>query len=148
MKSHFKAVARSLAGLVFGISVMSVASAVIPEPPNPLATANLSFDQRLEQMKQTDAALLKATPEERKAYWQKMKAQMKAMTPEDRKMLHQKMKVDWKAMTPEQKEAMKAERKAYFDALTPDEQAAMRAHKARWENMNPDQKKHWDKEAS
>jgi len=32
--------------------------------------------------------------------------------------------------------------------LTPDEQAAMRAHKARWENMNPDQKKHWDKEAS
>ena len=43
-------------GLLFGISVFSLAGAAIPEPPNPLANINLTFDQRLEQMKQTDAA--------------------------------------------------------------------------------------------
>ena len=58
-------------GLLFGISVFSLAGAAIPEPPNPLANINLTFDQRLEQMKQTHAALLMATPEERKEYWYK-----------------------------------------------------------------------------
>ena len=77
-------------GLLFGISIASLASAAIPEPPNPLANINLTFDQRLEQMKQTDATLLKATPEERKEYWHKMRDQMKALSPEDRKLVHEK----------------------------------------------------------
>ena len=45
-------------GLLFGISIASLASAAIPQPPNPLTNINLTFDQRLEQMKQTDAILV------------------------------------------------------------------------------------------
>jgi len=137
-----------LVGLLFGISVFSLAGAAIPEPPNPLANINLTFDQRLEQMKQTDAALLKATPEERKEYWHKMRDQMKALSPEDRKLVHEKMKAQWQSITPEQKEKMKAERKAFFDGLTPEEQAEMMARKAKWENMSPEEKQKWHKQSS
>ena len=105
-------------GLLFGISVFSLAGAAIPEPPNPLANINLTFDQRLEQMKQTDAALLKATPEERKEYWHKMRDQMKA------------------------------ERKAFFDGLTPEEQADMKARRDKWENMTPEERQKWLKQPS
>ncbi|MBT8535746.1 DUF3106 domain-containing protein [Polynucleobacter paneuropaeus] len=135
-------------GLLFGISIFSLAGAAIPEPPNPLANSNLTFDQRLEQMKQTDAALLKATPEEPKEYWHKMRDQMKALSPEDRKLVHEKMKAQWQSITPEQKERMKAERKAFFDGLTPEEQAEMRARKAKWENMSPEEKQKWHKQSS
>jgi len=135
-------------GLLFGISVFSLVGAVIPEPPNPLANINLTFDQRLEQMKQTDAALLKATPAERKEYWHKMRDQMKALSPEDRKLVHEKMRAQWQSITPEQKEKMKAERKAFFDGLTPEEQAEMRARKSKWENMSPEEKQKWHKQSS
>ena len=101
-----------VSGLLLGISVFSLAGAAIPELPNPLANINLTFDQRLEQMKQTDAALLKATPEERKEYWHKMRDQMKALSPEDRKL------------------------------------AEMKARKAKWENMSPEEKQKWHKQAS
>ena len=147
MHTNFKVAMKFIAGLLFGFSLMTGANALIPEPPHHLSTANMPFDQRLEQMKQTDAVLLQATPQERKAYWEKMKAQRHAMSPEDRKVMHEKMKANWRVMTPEQKQAIKAERKAYFNGLTPDEQAAIRARKARWENMNPEEKKNWNKAA-
>jgi Skp family chaperone for outer membrane proteins len=135
-------------GLLFGISAFSLAGAAIPEPPSPLANINLTFDQRLEQMKQTDSALLKATPEERKEYWHKMRDQMKALSPEDRKLVHEKMKAQWQSITPEQKERMKAERKTFFDGLTPEEQAEMKARKAKWENMSPEERQKWHKQSS
>ena len=55
-------------GFLVGLGVCLSAGATIPEPPNPLNNLNLTFDQRLEQRKQIDEQLLKATPEERKAY--------------------------------------------------------------------------------
>ena len=139
---------KSLVGLVLGFGIIFSAGAVVPEPPNPLINANLTFDQRLEQMKQTDAALLKATPEERKAYWHKMREQMKVLSPEDRKLVHEKMKAQWQSITPEQKERMKAERKAFFDALPADEQAEIKARRAKWENMTPEQRQNWHKQSS
>jgi hypothetical protein len=120
-------------GVLCSVSVISLAGAAIPEPPNPLANINLTFDQRFEQMKQIDAALLKATPEERKAYWHQRRDQMKAQ---------------WQSITPEQKEKMKAERKAFFDGLTPEEQAEMKARRAKWENMSPEEKQKWFKQPS
>ena len=144
----FMDIKKLVAGLMFSTSMVSFAMAAIPEPPNPLLMANLTFDQRFEQMKQTDDALLKASPEERKAYWHKMRDQMNALSPEDRKLMHEKMKAQWQSITPEQKEKMKAERKAFFDGLTPEEQAEMRARKAKWENMSPEEKQKWHKQAS
>ena len=129
-----------LVGLLLSISAISLAGAAIPEPPNPLANINLSFDQRLEQMRQIDAALLKATPEERKAYWHQRRDQMRALSPEDRKLVQEKMKAQWQSITPEQKEKMKAERKAFFDGLTPEEQAEMKARRAKWDHMSPEEK--------
>ena len=133
-------------GALFSATVISFAGAAIPEPPNPLANINLTFDQRLEQMKQIDAALLKATPEERKVYWHQRRDQMKALSPEDRKLVQEKMKAQWQSITPEQKEKMKAERKAFFDGLTPEEQAEMKARRAKWENMSPEEKQKWFKQ--
>ena len=134
--------------LLFGLSVFSLAVAAIPEPPNPLANINLTFDQRLEQMRQTDSALLQATPAERKEYWHKMRAQMMALGPEDRKLVHEKMRAQWQSITPEQNERMKAERRAFFDGLTPEEQAEMQARKVKWENMSPEEKQTWQKQSS
>ncbi|MBU3618522.1 DUF3106 domain-containing protein [Polynucleobacter sp. JS-Fieb-80-E5] len=133
-------------GALFSIFVISLAGAAIPEPPNPLTNINLTFDQRLEQIKQIDAALLKATPEERKAYWHQTRDQMKALSPEDRKLVQEKMKAQWQSITPEQKEKMKAERKAFFDGLTPEEQAEMKARRVKWENMSPEEKQKWFKQ--
>ena len=135
-------------GLLLNVSVISLAGAAIPEPPNPLANINLSFDQRFEQMKQIDAALLKATPEERKAYWHQRRDQMKVLSPEDRQLLQIKMKAQWQSITPEQKEKMKAERKAFFDGLTPEEQADMKARRDKWENMTPEERQKWLKQPS
>ena len=133
-------------GLLLNVSLISLAGAAIPEPPNPLANINLTFDQRFEQMKQIDAALLKATPEERKVYWHQRRDQMKTLSPEDRKLVQEKMKSQWQSTTPEQKEKMKAERKAFFDGLTPEEQAEMKARRAKWENMSPEEKQKWFKQ--
>ncbi len=135
-------------GLLLNVSLISLAGAAIPEPPNPLANINLSFDQRFEQMKQIDAALLKATPEERKAYWHQRRDQMKVLSPEDRQLLQIKMKAQWQSITPEQKEKMKAERKAFFDGLTPEEQADMKARRDKWENMTPEERQKWLKQPS
>jgi len=134
--------------LLFGVAVVSLARAAIPEPPSPLQNINLTFDQRLMQMRQTHAALLNATPEERKEYWFKRRDQIKALSPEDRKLIHENMKVQWQSFTPEQKEKMKAERKAFFDALTPEEQAEIKVRKTRWENMSSEEKKKWHKQSS
>ena len=135
-------------GLLLNVSLISLAGAAIPEPPNPLANINLSFDQRFEQMKQIDAALLKATPEERKAYWHQRRDQMKVLSPEDRQLLQIKIKAQWQSITPEQKEKMKAERKAFFDGLTPEEQADMKARRDKWENMTPEERQKWLKQPS
>ncbi len=137
-----------VAGLLFGIAVFSLAGAAIPEPPNPSVSINLTFDQRLEQMRQIHAALLAGTPEERKAYWHKSRDQMKALSPEDRQLIREKMKAQWESSTPEQKEKMKAERKAFYDGLTPAEQAEMKARRAQWENMSPEDKQKWFKQPS
>ena len=134
-----------IVSLLFGVVMISSASAAIPEPPNPLLNINLTFDQRLMQMRQTHAALLKATPEERKEYWYKWRDQIKALSPEDRNLLHENMKAQWQSFTPEQKEKMKAERKAFFDGLTPEEQAEIKARKTRWENMSSEEKQKWHK---
>jgi Protein of unknown function (DUF3106) len=134
--------------LLLSISEISLAGAAMPELPNPLASINLSFDQRFEQMKKIDAALLKASPEERKAYWLQKRDQMKALSPEDRKLLQESMKAQWQSMTPEQKEKMKTERKAFFDGLTPEEQAEIKARRDKWENMTPEDKQKWFKQSS
>jgi len=76
--------------LILGFSMVSLAGAAIPEPPNPMVNINLTFEQRLEKMKEIDAALLKATPEERKTYWHKMREQMNALSSEDRKLIQEK----------------------------------------------------------
>lgn len=137
-----------LIGLLLGLGICVSAGATIPEPPNPLNNLHLTFDQRLEQRRQIDEQLLKATPEERKAYWHAMRDQMKALSADQRKLIYDQMKAQWQSMTSEQKEKMKAERKAFFDGLTPDEQAEIRARRAKWENMNPERKQLWNKQSS
>ncbi len=137
-----------LLGLLLEVLLISVAGAAIPEPPNPLANANLTFDQRLDQMKRIDAELLQATPDERKAYWHKVQDQMKALSPEDRKLVRQKMRTQWQSMTPEQKEKMRAEKKAFFDGLTPEERAEIKSRKIKREDMNHKEKHKWHKESS
>jgi hypothetical protein len=134
--------------LLFGVLVFSLAGAAIPEPPNPLANINLTFDKRLEKMEQNFVTLVKTGPEERKEYWHKMRDQMKALSPEDRKLVHEKMKAQWQSITPEQKEKMKAQRKAFFDGLTPEEQTELKKRKSKWENMSPEDKQKWHKQSS
>ena len=137
-----------IASLLFSVAMVSFASAAIPEPPSPLLNINLTFDQRLMQMRQTHAALLKATPEERKEYWFKWRDQIKALSPEDRKLVDENIKAQWQSFTPEQKEKIKAERKAFFDGLTPEEQAEIKARKTRWKNMSSEEKQKWLKQPS
>ncbi len=111
------------AGLVFGLTVMATSQAEMPAPPNIMATANMTFDQRLNQMHQLSLALLKATPEERKKYWMQIQAQVKALSPKDQQWLAAKLAANSKAMTPAQVKALNAEQAAYFNALTPEEKA-------------------------
>jgi len=123
MNSKLKIAVKMSAGLIFGLTVMATSQAEMVVPPNIMATANMTFDQRLNQMHQLSIALLKATPGERKEYWMQIQAQVNALSPKDQQWLAAKLAANSKAMTPAQVKALNAEQAAYYNALTPEEQA-------------------------
>ena len=56
--------------------------AALPDPVDPRAVAQMSMEERLEQSRQLRDAMAKATPEERKAYREKLRAKMDTLSPE------------------------------------------------------------------
>lgn len=122
MNSKFKATANMAMGLLFGLSLATTTQAEMIAPPNLMASANMSFDQRLAEMHKISLALSKATPEERNNYALQIGAQIKAMSPKDQELLAAKLTANSKAMTPQQLKALKAEQGAYFKSLPADQQ--------------------------
>lgn len=130
-KTTARAIAKIATGLVFGISVTSVAHAEVPKPANPMTIVSLPFDQRLAQIKERHAMLLKLTPQERQAYRQQRAKMRAAMSPAEKQAIRDKVKANQAAMTPEQKAALKAENAAFINALPADEQANIKAAKTK-----------------
>lgn len=117
---------------------------------------------------ETYEKIQKMKPEDRRAFFEKRRAEYKNMTPEQRQALREKrkawfnslppekqqqlkdrrakhrdeMKERWKNMTPEQKAEMKKKREERFNALPPEEQAKI---KARHEERKQERKEHWEK---
>ena len=132
MHTLSKKVAKIISGLVFGIFIASVAHAqVVPEPVHPMKMVNMPFDQRLSQIKERHAMLLKSTPQQRQAYHQKQDSMLAAMSPADKEALRNKIKANRAAMTPEQKAAIRTQNQSYFDALPANEREAMKANQAK-----------------
>jgi len=126
-KTTAKTIAKIATGLVFGVSVISVASAEVPKPINPMTVVSLPFDQRLAKLKERHAMLLKLTPQDRQTYREERAKMMAAMSPADKQALQAKVKANQASMTPEQKAAIKAENQAFLNALPADEQAKIKA---------------------
>ena len=131
MYTPFKTILRNLAkiatGLVFGISVMSVANAQVPKPMNPMSFVSLPYEQRLAHIKANNAMLLKLTPQDRQAFRDERAKMMAAMSPAEKQALQDKVTANQAAMTPEQKAALSAEQEAFFNALPADEQEKIKA---------------------
>ena len=102
---------RTMQGLIMAsilmVSTIGIASAALPEPQDPQAVANMSFEQRLQMSRDLQEQFKQATPEERRAYRQKLHAKFKALSPEDRKALRDKMHAQWEALGPEQKKELR-----------------------------------------
>lgn len=126
-KTTAKTIAKIATGLVFGVSVISVASAEVPKPINPMSIVSLPFDQRLVKIKERNAMLLQLTPQDRQAYREERAKMMAAMSPAEKQALKDKVKANRAAMTPEQKAAIRAENQAFFNALPADEQEKIKA---------------------
>ena len=77
------------------ISLHSFAFAELPEPLDPKAQENMSFEERRAQGLRIREALQKASPEERKIYREKVHEKLQALSPEERREFHQKMKAQW-----------------------------------------------------
>ena len=131
MFTPFKTIARNLAkiatGLVFSISVMSVANAQVPKPMNPMSFASLPYEQRLAHIKARNAMLLKLTPQDRQTFREERAKMFAAMSPAEKQAFQDKVKANQAAMTPEQKAAINAEHEAYFKALPAAEQEKIKA---------------------
>ena len=73
---------RTMQGLVMAsllmVGVIGLASAALPEPQDPQAVANMTFDQRLQMSKDLREQFKNATPEERREYRQKLHARFTA----------------------------------------------------------------------
>lgn len=108
-------------GFVFGVSVMSSASAQVPKPDNPLNIVGLPFDQRLAKIKARNAMLVKLTPQDRQAYFQQRSKMMADMSPADKQAISDQAKANQAVMTPAQKAEIKAEHEAFIKALPADE---------------------------
>jgi hypothetical protein len=130
-KAAAKTIAKIATGLVFGIAVTSVVNAEVPKPANPMTIVSLPFDQRLAQIKERHAMLLKLTPQERQAYRQQRAQMRAAMSPAEKQALRDKVSANQAAMTPAQKAALKAENMAFINALPADEQAKIKNAKAK-----------------
>jgi len=126
-KTTAKTIAKIATGLLFGVSVISVAGAEVPKPVNPMSIVSLPFDQRLAKIKETNAMILKLTPQERQAYRQERAKMMEAMSPAEKQALRDKVKANQAEMTPEQKAALRAENQAFINALPADEQEKIKA---------------------
>ena len=125
-KKTVKTIAKIATGLVFGVSVISVASAEVPKPINPMTVVSLPFEQRLAKLKERHAMLLQLTPQDRQTYREERAKMMAAMSPAERQAIQDKVKANQAAMTPEQKAAIRAENQAFFNALPADEREKMK----------------------
>jgi Spy/CpxP family protein refolding chaperone len=143
---------KTMQGLIMAsvlmVGVINIASAALPEPPDPQAVANMGFEQRLQMSKDLREQFKNATPEERQAYRQKLHAKFKALSPEERKALREKMHAQWKALTPEQRKELRDNRKAMIASMTPEERAEMKKERENWLKAHPDAKDHWNKPMS
>lgn len=119
---------------------MATSQAEMVTPPNIVASANMTFDQRLKQMHNLSQALLKASPEERKNYWMQIQTQVTALSPKEQELLAAKLAANSKAMTPKQRKALNAEQTAYFNALTPDEKAKVDDYMSKVKVLQPNEK--------
>ncbi|MBT8561398.1 hypothetical protein G6717_02265 [Polynucleobacter paneuropaeus] len=130
MYFQFNTQAKTIAGLLVSLFMVTAAQAVMPEPINPKDAANMNFDQRLTYLKTIQAASSKSTPQEVADFWKKYAAKVNALSPADQTYVSNKLKANKSALTPEQKKTMGAEQAAYVNSLTPAQKAALQANVA------------------
>ena len=73
-------------------ALVSNAFASLPDPIDPKASVNFSFEQRIAHTRQLYAQLKGATSAERLAYFEKSIETIKKLTPEERLVLSEKFK--------------------------------------------------------
>ena len=113
---------------IFASFLLATSSqAVMPEPIGEMQLVNMSFDQRLAHVKEVHADILKSTPQEIIAYWNKRESLLAKLSPAEVKQIIAKAQANARAITPEQNNAFKAEQKAYFAAMNPEQRAAVKA---------------------
>ena len=117
-----------IAGLVAALSFATAAQAAMPEPPKPLDLVNMSFDQRMTQIKQVHTAVVQSTPQEVDNYLQKYNNQLANLSPADAKKYEEKRRANANALTPQQKSAFEAQQKAYVQSMTPAQKAELKPH--------------------
>jgi hypothetical protein len=127
MPSALASPVKIIAGLVAALS-FAAAQAAMPEPPHPLTLVNMSFDQRLAQVKQVHAAVVQSTPQEVDNYLQKYNNQLAKLSPADAKKYEEKRQANANALTPQQQKAFEAQQKAFGQSLTPAQRAAVKPH--------------------
>ena len=128
--------------LLLGLS--GLASAELPEPPDPRMIANMSVEERIERGKFIRAELSKATPEERKVFRDKFRQKLQSMSPQERQALHEQMHAQWKTMSKEQQEQIRTGRRQMIESLTPEEKAEIKRHREQeFEKMTPEERQKW-----
>ncbi len=123
---------KMLAGVVAALSFATAAQAAMPEPPKPLDLVNMSFDQRMTQIKQVHTAVVQSTPQEVDNYLQKYNNQLANLSPADAKKYEEKRRANANALTPQQKSAFEAQQKAYVQSMTPAQRAELKPHHDAW----------------
>jgi len=72
---------KPLYALLLSLTFTVSSFAELPEPPDPRDIARMPAQERIEKSTRLQEELLKATPQERKIFRQKMRQKMEALTP-------------------------------------------------------------------
>ena len=124
-----------LSSVILGLVVASITwsvHAALPEPLDPREVSSMNFEQRLAHGRMIREEMIKATPDERKTFREKMHQKMQALSPQERKELHKKMHSEWKSLSVEQRDQLKQERKSMMEILTPQERKELREERKKW----------------
>jgi tRNA U34 5-carboxymethylaminomethyl modifying GTPase MnmE/TrmE len=118
-------------GLFLFFTNIAIVYAEIPESIDPRAMAALSVEQRIHAQQDLDKALLKATPEERKVFWNRQHEIISGMTPQERKKMHEEYRNSWKSLSADQKEKVHQLRKEFYQSLSAQERQELKKIKHR-----------------
>ena len=137
-----RVLAPAAAVLLFGFTA-GMALGEPSEAIDPIKAAGMSSEKQVDKSKEIGEQIKRATPEERKAFRERLHKEMESLSPEERQEINKKMRARWQGLTDDQKNKIKENGRTLIESMSPEERSAMHTERRELRKSIPtEEKKH------